>query len=332
MFFGIIRKMSEDLFEISVVIPVFNGEKFIARAIDSVLAQTHPAREIIVVDDGSTDNTAEIVKSFGGTVKYLLQKNSGPGAARNLGIRTANSVWVTFLDADDEFLPHKLEIQNQFLKSNPGVVWCAGRYLKKTGDGLAGEQETNHQAEKYIVYQDYFQATLANHHAWTGTVVAKKKVLTKCGMFREGVHYGEDLDLWWRLAYSYPIFGYCTEPLSVYYMDIEGSLACHRNTFDQEDSFLKRHLALALEKGCQDRFKPVASYRVNSWLKSALFDKRITEIHLMLRQYGDCISVRQRWYYWLLAVWPQLTLFLTTSLSNLNRKFKFRKKAIHLRA
>ena len=324
--------MTALLFEISVVIPVFNGEKFIARAINSVLDQTFPANEIIVVDDGSTDNTAAVVRSYGDRVRYFIQKNSGPGAARNLGIKNASSQWIAFLDADDEYLPHKLQSQVNFLKDNPAVKWCSGKYIKNVDSQPSGQVEYTPSPGHYLLYQDYFQATLDKHHAWTGTVIAQKQVLLDCGLFRQDTHYGEDLDLWWKISYKFPAFGYCTQPLAIYYMDIHGSLACHRNTFDQEDSFLKRHLALALEKGCQQRFNPVAASRVNSWLRSALFDNRISEIQLMLKHYSEFIDHKTRLYYRLLTICPKLTLCMTSFMSKLNRTFKIRKKTIHLRA
>jgi len=104
---------------ISVVIPAYNAAGTIGRALDSVIAQTHPAREILVVDDGSTDRTAQVVSEYGGRVEYLYQDNAGPGAARNAGIRAAHGEWIAFLDADDEWLPHRLALQAELLQRDP---------------------------------------------------------------------------------------------------------------------------------------------------------------------------------------------------------------------
>ena len=86
---------------VSVIIPVYNGERYLAEALDSVLRQSHPADEIIVIDDGSTDGSAKIIESFRASVEYHWQPNGGPGAARNLGVTLAHGAFLAFLDADD---------------------------------------------------------------------------------------------------------------------------------------------------------------------------------------------------------------------------------------
>lgn len=102
----------------SVIIPAYNGETFIAEAINSVLIQTYTPVEILVVDDGSDDNTAEVVQSFS-QVKYLYQENQGDGKARNTGIEASRGYYLSFLDADDLWEPDKLSLQIQFLENNP---------------------------------------------------------------------------------------------------------------------------------------------------------------------------------------------------------------------
>ncbi|KKK55641.1 hypothetical protein LCGC14_3072500, partial [marine sediment metagenome] len=96
--------ITENKYSVSVVIPAYNIGDFIARAINSVLAQTHPPDEIIVVDDGSTDNTGEVVKGFGEKVIYIHQQNGGLSAARNTAMRASTCKWISFLDGDDEWL------------------------------------------------------------------------------------------------------------------------------------------------------------------------------------------------------------------------------------
>ncbi|MCK4960446.1 MAG: glycosyltransferase family 2 protein, partial [Planctomycetes bacterium] len=96
--------MNDESYSVSVVIAAYNAEKYIQRAIDSVLAQSLPADEIIVVDDGSTDNTGDAVKHYGSKVRYIYQENAGPASARNTAIEAATGTWIAFLDADDEWL------------------------------------------------------------------------------------------------------------------------------------------------------------------------------------------------------------------------------------
>jgi len=111
---------------ISVIIPAFNREAYLAQAIESVIAQTLPPDEIIVVDDGSTDRTAEITRSYGERVRCISQENQGPGAARNTGLREAEGSLITFLDSDDIWLDRKIEAQAAFLRTHPRIdmVFC----------------------------------------------------------------------------------------------------------------------------------------------------------------------------------------------------------------
>lgn len=132
---------------VSVIIPAYNSAASLPRAIDSVLAQADQPSEIIVVDDGSTDHTREIVAGYPSAVRYLYQENRGPGAARNAGIQLASGKYVVFLDADDELLPQKMEIQVAYLDSHPEVdvvysngilmiIDAFGETLKKSFDSV----------------------------------------------------------------------------------------------------------------------------------------------------------------------------------------------------
>jgi glycosyltransferase involved in cell wall biosynthesis len=119
---------------VSVIVPVFNGERYVAEAIESVLAQTYPDIELIVVDDGSTDRSAEIVAGYDG-VRLLRQTNAGPVAARLHGLSRSSGVFVTFLDHDDVFFPHRVERQVAYLDEHPEVaaVLCRHEILLEEG-------------------------------------------------------------------------------------------------------------------------------------------------------------------------------------------------------
>ena len=105
----------------SVVIPAYNAGATLSRALDSVLAQTWPAHEIILVDDGSNDNTEEVVAAYDGQVTYLKQQNAGPSAARNRGVEAASGDWIAFLDADDWYYPGRLQVHADMIAADPAL-------------------------------------------------------------------------------------------------------------------------------------------------------------------------------------------------------------------
>jgi len=120
----------EAAWKVSVVIPAYNVGDYIGRAIDSVLVQSHRADEIIVVDDGSGDKTAEVVKGYGSKVRYIRQENLGASAARNRGIHSARNRWIAFLDGDDEWFAEKLGLQVALLRNNPELSWVSGNFIR----------------------------------------------------------------------------------------------------------------------------------------------------------------------------------------------------------
>src|SRR5215469_7092565 len=113
---------------VAVVIPVYNGAATVGRAIDSVLGQTRRPEEIIVVDDGSSDATPEVVAGYGSRIRYHRRKNSGASAARNFGVHAATASWIAFLDHDDEWLPDKISVQMRALAANPDACLCYCAY------------------------------------------------------------------------------------------------------------------------------------------------------------------------------------------------------------
>lgn len=125
---------------ISVVVPAYNAAATLARALDSVLAQTHPAHEIVVVDDGSADATGEVVARYasrGGEtpVRYLRQANAGPSAARNRGVEAATGEWIAFLDADDWYYPQRLARHAQMIQADPALDFLVGSFDYRCSDG-----------------------------------------------------------------------------------------------------------------------------------------------------------------------------------------------------
>lgn len=193
---------------VSVIIPCFNGEAYIAGALQSVLAQQWPELEIIVVDDGSTDGSAaRVAREFPGVV-VVRQQNQGVAAARNHGIRCARGEWLAFLDADDAWLPGKLQAQWQALVADPEArmsytgwhVWhsdvpdaSAGLadYLRTSGR----DDEESPGASGWI-----YTSLLEDCVVWTSTVLVHRSVLDEVGVFDANLRIGEDYDLWLRAS------------------------------------------------------------------------------------------------------------------------------------
>lgn len=171
---------------VSVVIPVFNGERFLREAVQSVLDQGYSPLEIIIVDDGSTDGTATVARSLPETVRYLHQTNQGPAAARNRGIEHAQGELIAFADADDLWPTSKLELQLPYLIKDPGVEVVMGRIqqvlLSETVNGQTRAQEFGEPA---------FSVNL-------GCAVIRKRVFDRVGLFDETMRYSEDVDWFMR--------------------------------------------------------------------------------------------------------------------------------------
>lgn len=192
--------------KVSVIIPVCNCATYLPNAIDSVLTQTFKDFEIIVVDDGSTDNTEEVVKKYGLQVKYIYQENKGPSAARNRGIKESKGEYIAFLDSDDIWLPQKLELQmNEFLKSpSTGLVTC-GRY-NICANGVLQEclcdigYLSRAKALDLILVKNIFRGG-------SSQVVIRRECLDKVGLFDEELHVAEDWDLWLKICRKYDFRG-----------------------------------------------------------------------------------------------------------------------------
>lgn len=191
--------------KVSVIIPTYNRENYICEAIDSILSQTYKDFEIIIVDDGSTDNTKDIIKKYENKVLYFYQANAGPGAARNRGIKEAKGELIAFLDADDVWLPDKLKSEIEvFDKSSAcDLVYCNGEFIDEEGRSLKRNVCCSSGLSK--TEEVSFDRILEKWDIYPSMVMVKKNILIEFGGFDE--EYGfEEYILWFNIAQKYKIF------------------------------------------------------------------------------------------------------------------------------
>ena len=256
---------------ISVVIPAYNAERWIGRAIESVLNQTVRPAETIVVDDGSTDDTIGMVQEYKTAVRYVHQQNAGPGVARNRGISEAKSEWIAFLDADDEWLPHKIESQVRILERNRDIKWCSSAH-----EGITGKDALPYSLPKGLQLElqqrgslPYFSALVKGITIGTPGFIIRRSVFNELGGFDPEMPAGQDTEMWCRIALYYRRIGYCSIPCWRYHSDNPDSV--HRKWRGSRDLQLNRfckNMRTAIELGPEvaDEFRPYAKMKVMGFL------------------------------------------------------------------
>jgi glycosyltransferase involved in cell wall biosynthesis len=193
----------------SVIIPTFNRAVFLREAIDSVLAQSHQNFELIIVDDGSTDNTREVIVADDDRVRYVFQPNRGVSAARNLGIRHANGELIAFLDSDDLWLPQKLSRQVDWMAARPHIMLCHTEeiWIRR---GVRVNQKKIHAKYGGWIYPYCLPRCVVS----PSSVIMRRALFDAVGLFDENLPVCEDYDLWLRVASRFEI-GFITEPLII---------------------------------------------------------------------------------------------------------------------
>lgn len=178
----------EEAGEVSCIVPVFNGERYIAETIESILEQTHRPLEVLVVDDGSTDATQDVLQRYGDRIRVLVQENQGPSEARNHGLEESRGEFVAFLDADDIWIPAKLEVQLALMRRRPEVDLCSG-----------------HIQSFWIPELDHERVQFENHPYHRSrallspcTILTRREVFARVGRFDPELRNGEDTDWFMR--------------------------------------------------------------------------------------------------------------------------------------
>jgi glycosyltransferase involved in cell wall biosynthesis len=197
---------------ISVIIPCYNAQAYLAEAIDSALNQSHTHIEVLVIDDGSTDNSARIAKSYKNEVRliYLHKENSGLSSARNLGIQRSSGPYIALLDADDRWEPHKLSRQIETFQTAPSCGMVFTDYSTFDSQGL---RDTRRNVDHHTGIVEYSQLLSRSNFIYPSTVLIRRSVFDVCGNFDESLRSIEDYDMWLRIAQKFEVRG-VREPLT----------------------------------------------------------------------------------------------------------------------
>lgn len=188
--------------KVSVIIPTYNRLPMLKEAVDSVLAQDFEDIELIVVDDGSNDGTAEVIKQYGGRVKFIHHsENRGVSAARNRGVLCARGKYIAFLDSDDLWVKGKLKIQVPFLDDNPHYPLC---YTDEIWIRRGRRVNPKFKHAKYSGW--IFEKCLSLCIISPSSAVMRKSLFSKVGLFDEALPVCEDYDFWLRVSARFPIF------------------------------------------------------------------------------------------------------------------------------
>jgi len=219
-----------DIPAVSVVIPLYNKGPYIVRALNSVLFQTFQDFEVIVVDDGSTDDGAAIVRGFGDSRIHLIQQgNQGVSAARNRGVSAAKAELIATLDADDEWMPKHLEIIIRLRDKFIDAGAYATSYIIQEQNGRKRKPDYKalpHPPWEGIIPSYFLSAALGHYPLNSSVLCIKREVFWEMGGYPIGVSYGEDADLWGKIAIHYPI-AFSWEIGAIYHWD-DQNRACIR--------------------------------------------------------------------------------------------------------
>ena len=188
---------------VSVIIPCYNQARFLGEAIESVLLQSYPHFEVIVVDDGSTDNTAEIAARYS-EVRTIRQTHAGPSTARNRGLQESRGSWLVFLDSDDRLLPHALELGVKHLLDNARCTFVFGRHQVIDADGAPVSSTSFVNVER----DPYRQLLLYNCVYTPSTAMFRRELFDSVVGFDPLFKGAEDYDLYLRLARKFPVISY----------------------------------------------------------------------------------------------------------------------------
>lgn len=255
----------------SVIIPLYNKENYIGNTLRCVLGQTFADFEVIIINDGSTDNGLDVVKQFDDARIHIVeQENQGVSAARNLGIEKASGKLIALLDADDYWFPNHLQVLHDLHTDFPDAgLYCSRYKIKFAENNLYTPKLTDISNDFRGIVPDFFRSSYVDRIAWTSIAAIPKDVFTTIGGFNTEVSNGQDLEVWIKIAISFPVA-------------ISDSITAHYH-YEISDSLAKRSI---LNKKLMDFGQFSEAERKNSSLKKFLDIYRI-EYALHYHMFGD---------------------------------------------
>jgi glycosyltransferase involved in cell wall biosynthesis len=285
--------------DVTAVIPAFNEELYVARAIESVLSQTVKPKQILVVDDGSTDETASIVERYRKDgVEYKYQENGGLASARNTGIRMARGKYVGFLDSDDEWRSSLMEDMKVLFERHPNLAWACAPYERLFENGeIEFVRSVNDRLVSNGLIDNYFEAQRESDFSCSSCIVIRRDVFAEVGGFDTTIsEYGEDLDMWFRIALNYPNIGYCSRIGAAYWRKA-GSIT---GTSPRDVGRALRRIhkseshALFLGGAALEKCEPLVLHWVWSQTKEAAVQSNKTALQHISRFYGRRLPLGKR--------------------------------------
>jgi len=237
---------------VSVIIPTFNREACLGRAVDSVLGQTFIDFELIVVDDGSTDDTTGLLDTYGDRLTRIRQDNRGVSAARNAGIRICRGSLIAFLDSDDVWRPGKLERQVAFFHAHPRAVACQTEEIW-IRNGKRVNPKKRHRKFSGMIFEKTLPLCLVSPSA----VMIRRSLFDEVGLFDETLPACEDYDLWLRITWKYPVHLIDT-PLIVKH----GGHPDQLSSMPELDKYRIRSIKKILERACLSESQRTAALAI----------------------------------------------------------------------
>ena len=230
---------------VSIIIPAYNASAYLRAALDSVIAQTFTNWEAIVIDDGSTDDTAQIVRasapSFGGRLRYVYQKNRGLPGARNTGIRHASGDLIALLDSDDLWMEHRLAAGVAAMDRKPEVALVHARVVKINPQGAIVEHPS-YPPHKYLSGHIAENILTRRAHLHCPTILFRKSCMDAVGFFDETLRATEDRDMWFRIAEKYQV-AFLDQAVAFYRVSPNQMSSNFQRMITAQTQFIEKHVA-----------------------------------------------------------------------------------------